>query len=171
MRTCTKCGLEKPYSQFGKTDRVKSGIRSRCKPCESKRGSERYRRIKDKMLKHNAEYRKQNHERRLEIERRSRLKNKEKNRPAKNARQSVRNRKLNSEEYVILPRELDRIYNSPCLVCGSMENQSLDHVIPLSRGGRHSVGNIITLCLSCNVSKHARTLTEWKLSKRKIGVD
>jgi 5-methylcytosine-specific restriction endonuclease McrA len=122
------------------------------------------------MLKNNVEYRKKNYEKRIEIERKSRLKNKDRYRPARNARQSIRNRKLNNEEFVILPKELERIYNSPCLVCGSDTNQSLDHVIPLSRGGRHSVGNIITLCLSCNVSKHARTLTEWKLSRKKIGV-
>lgn len=36
MRTCTKCGIEKPFSEFYKCSRNKSGIISQCKPCKDK---------------------------------------------------------------------------------------------------------------------------------------
>lgn len=162
MKTCTKCNEAKPDHLFAVNKSVKSGLSSRCKKCESIRGIERYARIRDKARKQAREYRARNYEKRIEVERRSRAKLKEKHRAARNARQSIRNRKLNNEEFVILPKELRRIYSSPCYMCGSIENQSIDHIIPLSRGGRHSVGNILTLCLRCNMSKHARTITEWK---------
>ena len=134
------------------------------------RKKERYYAHAQEICAKNAEYREKNYERRLEIERDSRSKNKEKWRPAKNARQSIRNRVFSEKQYLILDKELRKIYSSPCFNCGSTENQSLDHLIPLSRGGTHSYGNIITLCLPCNMSKHARTITEWKHSKRMLGV-
>ena len=134
------------------------------------RKKERYYAHAQEICAKNAEYREKNYERRLEIERDSRAKNKEKWRHAKNARQSIRNRVFSEKQYLILDKELRKIYSSPCFNCGSTENQSLDHLIPLSRGGTHSYGNIITLCLPCNMSKHARTITEWKHSKRMLGV-
>lgn len=33
---------------------------------------------------------------------------------------------------------------------------TLDHVVPLSRGGSHSGDNLVAACLSCNTSKGAR---------------
>lgn len=33
MKICKGCGLEKPHSAFHKSDRTKSGLRSRCKVC------------------------------------------------------------------------------------------------------------------------------------------
>jgi len=131
----------------------------------------RYYANKDTVLIKAKQFRKDNHEHRLTIERASRLKHKERTRPAKNARQSARNRVVQGNEFLILVKELNKIYTSPCFACGSNENQSIDHLIPLIRGGTHSVGNIITLCLPCNLSKNKKTLTEWFKVKRMIGVD
>lgn len=39
---------------------------------------------------------------------------------------------------------------------------TLDHVFPLSRGGRHCVGNIVPACGQCNHSKGALTVVEWR---------
>ena len=36
-----------------------------------------------------------------------------------------------------------------------------DHVIPLSRGGSHTVDNLVPACLSCNSSKCDKLLSEW----------
>ena len=130
-----------------------------------------YEKNKDSILKANSEYRQENYERRIEIERGSRERNKDKNRPSKNARQSVRNRLVSGSKYVIIYKDLKRIYSQPCFNCGSMNNQSLDHRIPLSRGGEHKIGNMLTLCQPCNASKHSKTIMEWKLSKIKKGDD
>ncbi len=118
-----------------------------------------------------ANLRKNDYEKRIEIERKSRAKNKEKNRPSRNARQSIRNRLVSDSKYVIIYKDLKRIYSEPCFNCGSLKNQSLDHRIPLSRGGEHKIGNMLTLCQPCNASKHSRTIMEWKLSKIKKGDD
>lgn len=74
-------------------------------------------------------------------------------------------RRVAESEFLVLPKELHRLYSQPCAACGSMENQSLDHVIPISKGGRHSIGNLQTLCLTCNVKKANRTIMEWRLGR------
>lgn len=40
-----------------------------------------------------------------------------------------------------------------CLKCGDIDNLSLDHIIPVNKGGPNRIGNLQTLCRSCNSSK------------------
>jgi len=37
-----------------------------------------------------------------------------------------------------------------------------DHVVPLVRGGVHSVGNLVPACAHCNLRKQRRTVMEWR---------
>lgn len=45
-----------------------------------------------------------------------------------------------------------------CLACGTKEDLSLDHVVPIVKGGAHDVSNAQILCLSCNSSKGRKTI-------------
>lgn len=59
-----------------------------------------------------------------------------------------------------------------CPYCGApmpSRSKSLDHVVPRSRGGAHSVTNVVVCCRSCNSRKHARTPEEWLSSDTTIG--
>ncbi|HVT44445.1 MAG TPA: HNH endonuclease [Thermoanaerobaculia bacterium] len=50
-----------------------------------------------------------------------------------------------------------------CQYCGkrfSSSELSLDHVIPISRGGRSSWENVVCACLPCNVKKGNKLLSE-----------
>lgn len=48
------------------------------------------------------------------------------------------------------------------------KNKTIDHDIPLSRGGKHSIDNISILCFGCNSSKQDRTMDEFaKVVKKK----
>lgn len=49
-----------------------------------------------------------------------------------------------------------------CAYCGSTERLTLDHVIPLARGGQHRVGNLVAACKPCNSRKHARDEMEFR---------
>lgn len=57
---------------------------------------------------------------------------------------------------------LVRRYDGRCFYCKADGRMSMDHVIPISRGGRHSIGNLVPACVTCNSSKRNRTITEWK---------
>lgn len=47
-----------------------------------------------------------------------------------------------------------------CQCSGSLLNLTLDHLIPLARGGKTSWENIVTACKACNLRKGARTIEE-----------
>jgi hypothetical protein len=51
---------------------------------------------------------------------------------------------------------LKEFYGNMCLCCGihdSVSRLTMDHVIPLSKGGSNYVTNIQPLCKSCNCKK------------------
>lgn len=74
-----------------------------------------------------------------------------------------------AETLKVTPKDWRRLcerYRYACFYCGSRTALSQDHVVPLARGGRHSIGNIMPACLSCNSSKNAHLIVEWRARKR-----
>lgn len=49
-----------------------------------------------------------------------------------------------------------------CFYCGHLAPLTMDHVIPITRGGRHSAGNLVPACARCNSSKKDRLIIEWR---------
>lgn len=47
-----------------------------------------------------------------------------------------------------------------CQYCGSGDELTLDHVLPVSRGGQSTWENIVTACYPCNSYKGSRTPEE-----------
>jgi 5-methylcytosine-specific restriction endonuclease McrA len=75
-----------------------------------------------------------------------------------------RARKAQNGVFEVSKKELHKLMNSPCVACGSTKSITIDHIIPIARGGAHSIGNLQPLCKSCNSSKVDKTMTEWKNS-------
>lgn len=49
-----------------------------------------------------------------------------------------------------------------CRYCASTDGPfHIDHVIPLSRGGTHDLGNLAVACHGCNSAKSGKLLSEW----------
>jgi len=52
-----------------------------------------------------------------------------------------------------------------CLYCGTQFDDkckpTIDHMIPLTRGGTHSAANLVACCLSCNSRKGSRDYLDW----------
>ena len=48
-----------------------------------------------------------------------------------------------------------------CEYCKSTENLTIDHIIPIVKGGQNSVLNVTVACRSCNSSKNDKLLEEW----------
>lgn len=57
--------------------------------------------------------------------------------------------------------DIIRYWNSLCSYCGSDKNITLDHVIPLAKGGTNLTNNLICCCKSCNRSKAHTEISEW----------
>lgn len=53
-------------------------------------------------------------------------------------------------------------FNSCCAYCGiKSERLSIDHFIPLSKGGTETISNLVPACIQCNSSKHNYDAKEW----------
>lgn len=49
-----------------------------------------------------------------------------------------------------------------CVYCEDTEGPfHLDHVMPVSKGGEDTTGNLVVACQPCNMSKGAKTLKQW----------
>jgi hypothetical protein len=58
-------------------------------------------------------------------------------------------------------REVKRRQRLRCGFCGRKKFLTIDHIVPLSRGGTNSYCNIQALCQSCNSSKGDKTWDEY----------
>jgi 5-methylcytosine-specific restriction endonuclease McrA len=47
---------------------------------------------------------------------------------------------------------------------------TMDHVVPLGRGGRSTRGNAVPACKACNTMKKSRLPVEWEEHLRRLGV-
>jgi 5-methylcytosine-specific restriction endonuclease McrA len=52
-----------------------------------------------------------------------------------------------------------------CFWCAEPADLTIDHVVPVSRGGRHEVSNIVGACRRCNSSKGAK---HWPLESSRL---
>lgn len=61
---------------------------------------------------------------------------------------------------------MKRRFDHCCAYCGEKSPVlEKDHVIPLTRGGRHALANILPACPACNRAKYNHLLSEWRAIK------
>lgn len=69
------------------------------------------------------------------------------------------------EKYVVTHEMLKQralACGNVCFYCQNSEWRHWDHRIPLSRGGKEILANLVPSCVSCNSSKGAKSLKDWK---------
>jgi len=57
------------------------------------------------------------------------------------------------------------IQSTHCYYCQLKLDRStttMDHIVPISRGGRSTKGNLVPCCRSCNLQKRSLTPIEWQ---------
>lgn len=77
-----------------------------------------------------------------------------------NRRIKTQNSNFTSKDWLYLMNK----YEWKCVYCGKKlvkGNRTLDHIIPISRNGEHTIENLIPCCVSCNSSKNNKLLSEW----------
>ena len=183
-QVCNKCGKEKPLTDYYFRSDNKT-YRKDCKDCfkqakaerESKPGvkalralKERERRAKDDgtINAKIREYRKTEHAKNI-------VKAWAKNNPDKirnyNRTQRARRKFAILAAESATTQEVKAWIDAQSPVCSycaielSSDQIQLDHVIPLSKGGSHTIDNFAISCKSCNCSKGNKTLEEFIIYK------
>lgn len=91
------------------------------------------------------------------------------------ARETTRRRRAllrGVDTRTVTPRDIHRLLQRQryrCLYCAASLHGGyhMDHVIPVTRGGRNSIGNYVAACPRCNVSKSNYFLSEWRYLARR----
>lgn len=86
----------------------------------------------------------------------------------KMVRKGIHNRRraaiLRTRAIPYTPNELQQHFEkfgNECVYCGNPDRISVDHFIPLVKGGSDCLGNLVPCCRSCNTSKNVNDALEW----------
>ena len=79
---------------------------------------------------------------------------------------------LNNQTMSIGPladdERLKMILPQACCYCGGREYLSVDHLIPMKRGGANTGDNLVWACRGCNSSKCAHDVLDWLAAKNQF---
>lgn len=188
MKTCTLCKIAKPLSEFGKHAQKKDGLSSWCKPCARlkankranrpevkarKRAYDKARNKQPEIIEKSKAYDRKryasNKEAIKERVRRWQELNPDKVIKYKKNNKYKRREIINSSE--LTTKELSIWENTQIKICSYCNtlcntNYQVDHIVPLSTGGSHSIDNLTIACPSCNRSKSNAPLITWLAMKQ-----
>ena len=158
MKKCPRCGKLKPESEYCKTRRTKDGLQCYCKVCTGKMQHEYYVKNRQRILDRQAAYYAQDPYLRKAV---SAVYGKtERGNLAR--RNSLQKRRLWEREGDLTTEQLQKLFAnvSHCPMCGRefgpRLKKTLDHIVPLSKGGVHTLSNCQVLCGRCNTKKGAK---------------
>lgn len=190
-KSCPKCKVELGRESFGLDKRSTTGLKSWCKSCHNLAGKRYYELNTEAVKSKNAAWHKahpesakvyskawrdrnpgktkeskslwslKNSDRVAEQKRAWRESNKEVERLYASVRRA---RKKANGIFLVTKKDVKKLLLNSCFYCDGVAT-TIDHVVPIARGGSHSVGNLVPACLSCNLSKGAKLITEWKMSR------
>jgi 5-methylcytosine-specific restriction endonuclease McrA len=153
---------------------------SRCRKCTNTANSISRAKYPEKNKAYAARYHREHKQQRTEAARRHRAENKEwwkevrkkyaktekgimSSRNARHRRRAaVANGNVSTNDLVALKKKA----KGRCYYCGEKcKSLTLDHIVPISKGGRHSLDNLVMSCQPCNRNKSDRDPAEYAKTK------
>lgn len=182
-RTCVECEVRMDLKHFHKDMKASKGHRARCAACHTAASKSWYQENQPAQ-KEKASVRRIKFAQRIRIQDRERY---ERTKPkrlelASKHSQIRRARKVNAQyDKGISRKSLRKLFGDQCHYCGiSMdfsgttkaagykdEHTTIEHLLPLSKGGTHTWNNVVLACRKCNIGKHNKTTDEWAAHKER----
>lgn len=179
FKICSLCFLEKPLTEFSKNSSMRDMKNPYCKTCDKEYRSNR--RTTIPRIKELEKAKRQTQEHKQKKRDRYRLNmlnpefadkkrkqnsawskaNRDKINPRHRKDAIIRNKRSRNAPGNFTKEEFDDLCESVggiCLCCGKKSKLTVDHVVPLSRGGSNDISNIQPLCASCNSKKRTKTI-------------
>lgn len=153
-KICKKCGERKPLIKFPANKKYKGGRQHICAKCSrspesvARRNEGHYERYKEQIKSRVKKWKESNRERYREAQRIYSNK--------RHAQKKAAGGSFTPQEWYALCAS----YSFHCLSCRKphdFADLTIDHVVPLSKGGSNYLSNIQPLCLPCNQQKNAKT--------------
>lgn len=158
-KPCARAANQEYYTR--KSDKIKTRVAEyrQANPERVKAAVRRY--YQEHRAKHNEESKNWRHahpERAREISKVSRTRHKAKHADRYTAKNHQRRVPQHQQHFTAQEwRDLRVFYNNICLCCKRKKRLTVDHIIPLSRGGTNTIDNIQPLCWLCNRRKRLDT--------------
>jgi 5-methylcytosine-specific restriction endonuclease McrA len=173
-KKCSKCGQEKRVTEFHKQSKTKDGYNVWCKACvreyqqdlkvKEKRRISAYLwsvKNKDKLR----DYSQSTHGKEVKRKAQSKYLKTYKGKTANKRRKHKRRAIMENAGTFTNEEWQDRLleYNYCCAYCYKpfpVDELTIDHMQPLSRGGTNTIDNLVPACISCNSRKLDKTPLE-----------
>jgi 5-methylcytosine-specific restriction endonuclease McrA len=190
MKICSKCRINKNFTDFYRNKSSKDGYQNYCKTCNDLVNKKYCDSNREKVLQIYQNYHKTHKEQ--EVENYQEWYKKNKNKKVQYCKEYYQNNieymkdktkrwvKDNYQQKLIYSQNRRAmLLNAPgkftkenfdikyqeqdgkCFYCNEEKKLTIDHKIPLSRGGSNWPENIVLACLTCNCSKNDKTFEEF----------
>jgi 5-methylcytosine-specific restriction endonuclease McrA len=193
-KACLDCNQIKDFDDFYNQSSSSDGKNTYCKSCFSQRNKISRSKNPERLKREVAKWRESNKQQVITTKKAWRVKNKSiiasqkrvwaKNNPEKIKEMYERSYAKNPELFIlnankrskrlkgvetklITTKDYARLYKMPCIYCGSNLKIEVDHIQPINKNGRHSIGNLAPACRSCNRSKSDLFVMQWRLRQTK----
>lgn len=166
-RICTKCGIDKPITEYHRDKRAPGGLRRQCKICRCTQTMEWWYDNQERQLQRHRDYVDANRDRVREIDNERYYRNRDERLGRALAVTHARRAKAQGAEFdlTVTRAALRDLQGDACHYCQRTmdfvhtgrpwpsNKVTVDHVIPISKGGAHSLDNAVLACWSCNSRK------------------
>jgi 5-methylcytosine-specific restriction endonuclease McrA len=176
-RTCSLCEIRQPIGNFHKDKSATDGYRSKCKTCRGSLVKSWYEANIDRQRNRANTRRKADpeKERLREAERYIRDREKRIGLATEHSHRRKARKLQTTVEKGISVISLKKIHGTKCYYCGiemdfgkslnrkfKRDMATIEHIIPLARGGEHTFTNTVLACRFCNISKSAKSEEDFR---------
>ncbi|MEU3565127.1 HNH endonuclease signature motif containing protein [Kitasatospora sp. NPDC006786] len=162
MRACTSCLEVKSHTEFCRNPRQREGISTICTPCVNEYTREWARLNPGKTAEYRKRWESKPGAKEMLAAKRARFRA---NNPDYGRLKAAQRRAMErgSTAEPVSQRQIRRLVSElgvKCFYCdGPFEH--LDHFIPISKGGPHSIDNLVPSCADCNLHKSDKMPWDW----------